>query len=61
MSQKKTIINPFSNELQIINDDDDKADKYHSHQIADISGLQIILQILQQGNFTQIRGGYFIQ
>ena len=61
MIKTKTVINPFTRQLQQIPDDETIAEKDHNHKINEIIGLNIILNYLLQDSNVQVNGGYFAQ
>jgi hypothetical protein len=61
MIKAKTIINPFSNELQLISDPNTIAEKNHIHSIQEISGLITILNSLTINSTISVQGGYFAE
>lgn len=61
MIKTKTIINPFSNELQLISDSNTIAEKNHIHSIQEINGLITILNSLTINSNISVQGGYFAE
>lgn len=57
----KTILNPFTGQLQKILDKETIAEKTHNHNISDINGLYTILDSLIRKIPTTLSGGYFAE
>lgn len=61
MIKTKTIFNPLTKQFQKILDSDTLAEKTHNHSITQISGLQTILNTLNDGKSINIQGGYIAE
>lgn len=60
MIKIKTIFNAREKGFQKILDPETIAEKEHTHSITQVNGLQTILNDLNNGEYINIKGGYFI-